>query len=170
MMIPMSGNTSHHESDWWAPRPSTILTAVLVGSSLFVYETMDLNISTQPHRYGWPVTYRVRPWNPSTPSPPLDVNALAADIAIAAALLASSCVTTQLAASRLVKSSRLTLRSMVLLITAIALFLAMWRLVEGLPLLLMLVAGLFYALASPILLILILLLRWIENLAQPRSR
>jgi hypothetical protein len=58
--------------------------------------------------YGWPFFYRLAA--PNEPPGGSYVVALAADLAIALALLASACATTQVAACPLVRSARNTLR------------------------------------------------------------
>lgn len=105
---------------------------------------------------GWFFGYQVIPRSGTAT---VDAGALAADIALALALLASACATTQILACRLVPSPRLTVRSACLWIVAFALYLGLLRMEFLALLLLLLIPGFSYALASPIL----LLVLWIGS-------
>lgn len=124
------------------------------GLSLGAMVTLDQNLGKPPAALvGWPFTYQVIP-RTATGVPRFDAGALAADIAIAAALLASACITTQVMACRLAPSARWTIRSACLWIVGFALYLGLLR-TAWLALVYLLLAGLLYALASPVLLLLI---------------
>jgi hypothetical protein len=157
----------------WIPLPLTLVVAMVVGYALFVYVTLDQNLGKPPvAKYGWPVTYRVEPRNvyaaPNTPSQFYPA-AVFIDISVALGLLASTCFTTQFLLSLRGRTPRYTLRMVCLWIAAIALLLAMWRYAREL-LLLGLVAALCYGLASPVLMVIILLRRPLAKLFSSMDR
>ena len=84
-----------------------------------------------------------------------EADSLAPDLVFAAALLASACLTTQVAVCRFAGSSRVTIRSCCLWIAVVGLFFAMWRSGSAGALLIFSVAF-GYSLASPMLLLLLL--------------
>jgi hypothetical protein len=144
---------------WWVPRLPTIFAAVLVGYSLFVMVFLDQNVGKPPAaRYGWPFTYRVVQHYGLHPPLRLGTGALAADLVIAAALLASSCFTTQVAACLLMRSTCIKLRSACCVVAALALCFAACKF-RPIVLVLALYVGYYYSLASPILPILMMLMR-----------
>lgn len=151
--------------EWWPPRPSTILAALLVGCSLFLMNGVDaefaLNLSGL---YGWPFTYRDDPAGVAAASGPRSFHTLAlmADLAIALVLLAASCVTTQMAACLLVRKPRVTLRVLGLVVAGTALFLAAYRLRENF-LSYVLHGGFYYSVAS----LMVLVACWVFHLELP---
>ena len=142
---------------WWIPRPSTLFTAMVAGLplggaiTLAHYFGVPLASSLLGYFFGYQMI-------PRGGTAILDAGALAADIALTLALLASACATTQILACRLAPSARLTVRSACLWIVAFALYLGLLR-TEFFALLLLLIPGFSYALASPIL----LLVLWIGS-------
>jgi hypothetical protein len=144
---------------YWPPRPSTAVAAVLVGCSLFWMTFIDQDFARNlSEGYGWPFHYHFEGPNDPGPSGGFYIAALAADLAIAVALLASACATTQIAACSLVRSPRFTLRILGFVIAVIALFLAACRLKETF-LICVFYTGFYYGLASLIVLVVCLLLR-----------
>jgi hypothetical protein len=116
---------------FWPPRLSTVVTAVIVGSSLFWMTFIDADFARNlSEGYGWPFRYQLA--GPNGPGPPggFYLAALVADLAVSVALLASACATTQIAACLLVRSPRFTLRILAFVVAVIALFLAGCRLRE----------------------------------------
>ncbi len=77
---------------------------------------------------------------------------MAADLVISAALLASACVTTQVAACLLVRSPRLTVRILGLAVAAVAMLLAACRWKED-YLAYFLYTGFYYSVASLVVLV-----------------
>jgi hypothetical protein len=144
---------------FWPPRPSTVVAAVLVGCSLFWMAFIDREFARNlSEGYGWPFHYHFEGPNDPGPSGGFYAAAMAADLAIAVALLASACATTQIAACSLVRSPRLTLRILGFVIAVIAMFLAACRLKETF-LACVFYTGFYYGLASLIVLLVCLLLR-----------
>jgi hypothetical protein len=141
---PDAARRARDRSDRWIPRPSTILTALIVGPALLVAASID------PIVFGQLTGYEV-------PPPPIGRGAMTLGYLMVVALLASACLTTQILACRLVESPRWTIRSSCLWIAVVALLLALWR-SESSLLLPVLMAALGYALASPM--ILVLLIAW----------
>jgi hypothetical protein len=131
-----------HWSGCWLPRPTTILTAIVVGLALFTAVSIDQIVPRGFTRA-------------SGPPAPIDDGAVATAYVIAVALLASACLTTQLLACLFVESPRLTIRSVCLWIAVVALFLALWRSGSALVLLILL-AAFDYSVASPMILVLLL--------------
>src|SRR5262245_59313349 len=144
----------------WPPRPSTVVAALFVGCSLFWMTFIDREFARNlSEGYGWPFHYHFEgPNDHPGPSGSFYLAALATDLAIAVALLASACATTQIAACSLVRSSRFTLRIVGFVIAVIAMFLAACRLKETF-LTCVLYTGFYYGLASLIVLVACLLLR-----------
>jgi hypothetical protein len=146
-------------TEYWPPRPSTIIAAVIVGASLIWMNFVEPDLARGlSDRYGWPFAYRLTSSRPTGPSRALYAAALGADLMISAALLASAFVTTQLMACLLVKSPRVTVRLLGQVVVASALFLAGCRLRENF-LAYFLIIGFCYGLASFIVLVTCLLLR-----------
>lgn len=148
--------------EYWPPRPSTVVAALVVGASL-IWMNLD-RVGRDfamyfAERYGWPFSYRLTVSQDPGPSGALfAAAAMAADLVVWAALLASACATTQIAAYLLVRSPRLNVRHLGLWVFTIALFLAGCRLKEGFLIHSFLV-GFYYGLASLIVLGACLLLR-----------
>jgi hypothetical protein len=140
---PGAARPDRHRSDWWIPRPSTILIAIVVGPALGVA------FSINPIVFG-------QLTGDEAPPPPIGRGAITPGYVIAVALLASACLTTQILACRFVESPRWTIRSSCLWIAVVALFLALWR-SESSLLLPVLMAALGYAVASPMVLVLLIL-------------
>jgi hypothetical protein len=136
---PGAPRPDRHRSGRWIPRPSTILTAIVVGLALFTAVSIDQMVP--PNFTGG-----------SGPPPPIDSGAVATTYVIAVALLASACLTTQILACLFVESPRLTIRSACLWIAVVALFLALWRSGSALVLLILL-AAFGYGVASPMILV-----------------
>jgi hypothetical protein len=150
-----------HWSGWWLPRPTTILIGLLVGSSLYVMIAMNRVIAqTPPDPVASPFSDQGARPNPRAirrPPPQSEADTLAPDLIIAAALLASACLTTQVALCRFTGSSGVSIRSACLWIAAVALFFALWRSGSAVALLI-LSAAFGYSLASPIILLFLLML------------
>jgi hypothetical protein len=167
-----------HGLGWWLPRPATILIGLLVGSSLYVMVTMNQILGQPP---GAPVDspFSDRGARPTTPPairrPPSrsEADSLAPDLIIAAALLASACLTTQVAVCRFTGSARVTIASSCLWIAVVAVFFALWRSGSAVVLLIHSVAF-GYSLASPIILMFLIIADidpWIDrNLPSGRVR
>jgi hypothetical protein len=153
---PGAPRPDRHRSGWWIPRPSTILTAVVVGLALFTAVSID----------------QVAPRNLAGapgPLPPIDSGGLRPVHVIAVALLASACLTTQVLACLFVESPRLTIRSACLWIAVVALFLALWQSGSALVLLILL-AAFGYSVASPMILVLLLVGRQPSRTPESASR
>jgi hypothetical protein len=136
-------------------RLSTVIAALFVGSSLFFINFVDVDFAQNlSEMYGWPFSHRFRPAGPPVPS----TAAMAADLAISVLLLASACLTTQVAACLLVRSPRLTVRILTIgvLITAILLAASRWK---NHYISYVLYGGFYYSVASFIVLALSVLLR-----------
>jgi hypothetical protein len=153
---PIASRPDRRRSDQWAPRPSTIATAIVVGLAHFAAVSIDQ------------IVPRGLSGAPGPP-PPIDSGGWQPIYVIAIALLASACLTTQILACLFVESPRLTIRSACLWIAVVALFLALWRSGSALVLLLLLTAY-GYSLASPIILPLLLVARWSSKRRQPAGR
>jgi hypothetical protein len=149
-----------YRSGWWLPRPTTILIGLLVGSSLYVMITMNRIIAQPPaDPVASPFSDQGARPNPQArrrPPPRSEADTLAPDLVIAAALLASACLTTQVAVCRFIGSSGVSIRSACLWIAAVALFLALWRSGSAVAVLI-LSAAFGYSLASPIVLLFLIL-------------
>jgi hypothetical protein len=136
-------------------RLSTIIAGLFVGSSLFFINFVDLDFAQNlSDMYGWPFRHHFRPvQNPGSSNA-----AAAADLVISVLLLASACVTTQVAACLLVRSPRLTVRILTIgvLITAMLLAASRWK---HNYFSYVLYGGFYYSVASLIVLVLSVLLR-----------
>jgi hypothetical protein len=150
----------HRDRSWypyWPPRPTTIVAALLVGSSLYWMAFVDPDFARNlSDLYGWPFSFRLAA--PNEPLGGLSAAALAADLVIALALLASACATTQVAACLLVRSPRITLRIVGFAIAVIAMFLAGCRLNDNF-LADVFYTGFYYSVASLVVLVACGLLR-----------
>jgi hypothetical protein len=153
---PSAPRPERHRYGWWIPRPSTILTAIVVGLALFTAVSIDQIVPRNVTRA-------------SGPPPLIDSGAVAATYVIAVALLASACLTTQILACLFVESPRLTIRSACLWIAVVALFLALWRSGSALVLLILL-AAFGYSVASPMILVLLFVGRRPSRTRQSASR
>ena len=145
-------------STYWPPRPATVVAALVVASSLYWMTFVDQDFARNlSDLYGWPFRYHFMDPREAGPAGVFYTAALAADLAILVAMLASACAITQIVACLLVRSPRLTLRIVGHLIAVIALLLAGWRLKAAL-LIDLFYSGFFYSLASLIVLVVCLLL------------
>jgi hypothetical protein len=136
-------------------RLSTVIAALFVGFSLFFINFVDVDFAQNlSEMYGWPFSHHFQHASPPGPSSA----AVAADLVISVLLLASACVTTQVAACLLVRSPRLTIRilSIGVLITAMLLAASRWR---NHYFSYVLYGGFYYSVASSIVLVLSVLLR-----------
>jgi hypothetical protein len=144
-------------SAYWPPRPATVVAALVVASSLYWMTFVDQDFARNLSKwYGWPFRYHFMDPRDAGPARIFYTAALAADLAISVALLASACAVTQIAAHLLVRSPRLTLRIIGFLIVAIALLLAGYR--WKVTFLVVFSSGFFYSLVSLIVLVVCLLL------------
>jgi hypothetical protein len=153
---PGAARPGRHRPNWWTPRPSTILAATVGGIELFTTLSID----------------KVVPVNLTGASgapPSIESGAMAAKYVIAAALLASACLTTQILACLLVESPRLTIRSSCLWIAAVALFLALWRSGSAIVLLIFM-AALAYSVAGPLIVATVILARRPSRKHKPVGR
>jgi hypothetical protein len=131
----------------WPPRPATIGATLFVALSLFWIIFIDWEVAgSLSALYGWPFHYRFSAHGPTPSSGTFYAAALAADLVVMVALLASTYVTTQIGACLLVRSPRLTLRAIGASVIALALILAgcrreafLWDLFR---------TGFYYSLAS----------------------
>jgi hypothetical protein len=149
--------------EYWPPRLSTVIAALFVGGSLFFINFVDVNFAQNlSDLYGWPFshhyTHHYTPPRHLAPSRAFAIAAMAADLVILALLLASACVTTQVAACLLVRTPRLTVRILILVVFVTAMLLAAYRWKED-YLTFVLYGGFYYSVASLIVLLLSLLLR-----------
>jgi hypothetical protein len=140
--------------EYWPPRLSTVVAALFVGSSLFFIIFVDVDF----YQYGWPLSHHLTPRTSPASSGSVSVAALAADLVISAALLASACVTTQVAACLLVRSPRLTVRILGFVVIVIAMLLAACRWKAN-YFTYVLYGGFFYSVASLAVLVVSVLLR-----------
>jgi hypothetical protein len=162
-------NRARHGLGWWLPRPATILIGLLVGSSLYGMVTMNQIIGKPPALpVDSPFSDRGARPNPRAirrPPPRTEADSLVPDLVIAAALLASACLTTQVAVCRFKGSSGVTIRSACFWVATVALFLALWR--SGSAVVMLILSAAFgYSLASPIILLFLILAYrdpWVER-------
>jgi hypothetical protein len=144
-------------STYWPPRPATVVAALVVASSLYWMSFVDQEFARNLSKgYGWPFRYHFMDRGQAGPAGVFYTAALAADLAISVALLASACAITQIAAHLLVRSPRLTLRIIGFTIVVIALLLAgcRWKVTFRV----VFSSGFFYSVVSLIVLVVCLLL------------
>jgi hypothetical protein len=150
----VDSHRAHSPYPLWPPRLSTVIAGLFVGSSLFFVNFVDVEFAQNlSDMYGWPFSHHFQPVQNLGPS-----NAAAvADLVISVLLLASACVTTQMAACLLVRSPRLTVRILTIgvLIAAMLLAASRWK---NNYLSYVLYGGFYYSVASFIVLILSVLL------------
>jgi hypothetical protein len=156
---------------YWPPRPATVVAALFVGSSLVFINLVDADFARNlSELYGWPFRFHFLTPDPSRSSWGFYFAALAADLVISAALLASACATTQVAACLLVRSPRLTVRILSLAVAAVAMLLAACRWKED-YLAYFLYTGFYYSVASLVVLATSVLLRLeLPNCEDPQRR
>jgi hypothetical protein len=137
-----------------------LLVTLLVGIAVGLLNTLDGNFGKGPTReFGFPFTFRVEiePMGPpGGPPPRFDLLCLAANLGVAGVMLASSFFVAQVAGNRWGRPSRLTVRSLVMLVAASALVLASLRFALVLAWLI-LVSSWLYGMVSPLVAVMILI-------------